>query len=245
MAQKSILYKTHTFDISYEILNPKAKVDIVFLHGWGSHKELMRDTFKKYLEGFRHIYIDLPGFGNSTAPIALNSYDYARIVELFLLELNGKKDIIVGHSFGGKVATLLQPEFLVLLSSAGIKRKKPLAIQAKIVTYKLLKLFGLTKLRDFFVADDAKKLTKQMYESFKIIVNEDFKEEFASFDKRALICWGNNDSATPLEDGEAIAKLIKDSRFIEYDGDHYFFLKHAKSVATQIQNEYIALLQKD
>ncbi len=244
MARKTIHYNGHTFDVSYEILNPKEHRDIIMLHGWGSNKALMKQAFGELLSGFRHIYIDLPGFGNSTAPVALKSEDYARIVELLLIEINGRKDIALGHSFGGKVATLLEPDLLVLLSSAGIVMPKAAKIKAKIVLYKMLKTFGLTKFREYFVAEDAKKLSKQMYETFKNVVDEDFSEIFAAFANKALICWGDKDTATPLAAGEKIASLIKDSRFVEYEGDHYFFLKHAKSIAAQIEQSFLESLEK-
>ncbi len=244
MAKKSIHYKGRTFDLSYEILNPKEKVDIVILHGWGSNKVVMKQAFGKYMPGLRHIYIDLPGFGNSTAPIALESQDYANIVELLLREINGAKNIVMGHSFGGKVATLLEPELLVLLSSAGIYLPKPLGVKLKIVFYKFLKIFGLQRLREFFVAEDAKKLSRQMYETFKIVVNEDISDAFSDFEGKALICWGDQDTATPLEAGEKIASLIKDSKFIEYDGDHYFFLQRAKNISSWIEESYVQMLER-
>lgn len=244
MAKKTINYKNHTFDISYEILNPKEKIDMIVLHGWGSNKALMKQSFSPYLPRFRHIYIDLPGFGNSTAPMRLESADYARIVELLLVEINARANIALGHSFGGKVATLLEPDLLVLLSSAGIVMPKPLRIKTKIAVYKVFKLFGLTKLREYFVAEDAKKLTKQMYETFKTVVNEDFSEIFSNFSNYALICWGREDTATPIEAGEKIASLIERSRFVEYEGDHYFFLKHTQEIATQIEKSFIKTLER-
>lgn len=244
MARKSIHYKGHTFDVSYEILNPKEHVDIVILHGWGSNKALMKGAFGDFMPGFRHIYIDLPGFGNSTAPIRLDSEDYARIVELLLVEINGKKEIVMGHSFGGKVATLLEPDLLVLLSSAGIVLPKSLKVKMKIALYKMLKFTQIDRIRDYFIAEDAKKLSRQMYETFKTVVNEDFQNIFTSFPNRALVCWGREDQATPLHAGEKIASLIPNSKFVEYEGDHYFFLQHAKNISDLIQREYLSMLEQ-
>jgi pimeloyl-ACP methyl ester carboxylesterase len=238
VAKKTVFYKENSFEISYEMLNPKADIDFIVLHGWGSNKSLMKQAFGEYLKNFRHIYIDLPGFGNSSAPIKLDSYDYAKIIELFLTQIGAKKEIVLGHSFGGKVATLLNPKLLVLLSSAGIYLPKPLKVKAKIALYKVLKLFGLAKFREFFIADDAKKLTPQMYETFKTVVNEDFSDEFKKFSNQALICWGKNDSATPLKAGKMINEYIKNSRFIPYNGDHYFFLNHKKDISQNIEETF-------
>jgi pimeloyl-ACP methyl ester carboxylesterase len=239
MAIKSIIYDRHTFDISYEIVNPKEQVDVVILHGWGSSKSLMQRYFHLQMGGFRHIYIDLPGFGNSTCNIALTTADYANIVELFMQELNGKKDIIIGHSFGGKVALLLSPKLLVLVASAGIYIEKPFKIRFKILLYKFLKMLGLASFRDKFVASDAQNLSKPMYETFKNVVDEDLSHEFALFEGKALLLWGRDDTATPLSSAKKMLSLIKDSKLEVYDGDHYFFMKHEKDIATKIQESFL------
>ncbi len=242
MAIKSIQHKQHTFDISYEILNPDAQVDLIVLHGWGSNKAIMKAAFAPYMDSFRHIYIDLPGFGKSTCPTALTTVDVARIVELLMIHINASKDIIVGHSFGGKVALLLEPKVLVLLSSAGIYIPKPLKIQAKIMLFKTLKVFGFSKLRSLFVADDAKELSEHMYQTFKNVVDEDFSREFAQYDGKALLCWGKEDTATPLSSAEKIDELIKDSRLELYEGDHFSFSKNAEDISSKIEETFLQTL---
>lgn len=238
MAVKSLQYAQRTFQISYEIVNPAAKYTVVFLHGWGSNKALMKQAFGQTLGTFRHVYVDLPGFGNSTAPVALQSEDYANIMELFLAQINANdKAMIVGHSFGGKVALLLRPDLLVLLSSAGIIWPKPLKVRAKILLFKLLKSAGLSQLRSRFVAEDAKTLNKVMYETFKRVVDEDFTEQFRAFEGRALLCWGRDDTATPLKSAERIHSLIDNSRLVVLEGDHYFFMQQAQRVAAEIEAE--------
>ena len=243
MAVKSIQFNQHTLDISYEILNPDAKIDLIILHGWGSNKNLMKQSFSPYMDSFRHIYIDLPGFGNSTCNLALHTKDYARIVELLMIHMNASKDIILGHSFGGKVALLLEPKILVLVASAGIYIPKSIKVRAKILLFKMLKSFGLTKFREFFVADDAKKLSEPMYETFKNVVDEDFSDEFSKYSGKALLCWGKDDTATPLSSGVKIEKLIKDSKLVVYEGDHYFFLNNTKDISENIEKLFLKTLE--
>lgn len=243
MAVKSIQYKQHTLDISYEILNPDAKVDMVVLHGWGSNKALMKSSFSSYLDSFRHIYIDLPGFGKSTCNQALNTADYAQILEYFMVHLNVQRDIMIGHSFGGKVATLLNPSVLVLLSSAGIVWPKSLKVKTRIYLFKMFKNLGLSKLRKHFVADDAKDLSGPMYETFKNVVNEDFTQNFENYEGKALICWGAQDKATPLKSAYKIKDLIKNSKLEIYDGEHYFFMEHAEDVSKKIEETFLSTLE--
>lgn len=224
------------FDISYEIINPREQRDIIFLHGWGSNKEIMKNSFSPYLKNFRHIYIDLPGFGNSENKYALKTSDYVKITNEFLKLLNSSKDVILGHSYGGKVATLLNPKNLVLLSSAGILEEKPFTIKLKIAIAKIFNKLGLKNITKLFRSKDVEQMSEHMYETFKNVVNEDFANQFSSFQNNALIFWGESDTATSLESGKKIASLIKKSSFISYDGDHYFFIKNVKDITKRMEN---------
>ncbi|MEA2029568.1 MAG: alpha/beta hydrolase [Campylobacterota bacterium] len=235
MAIKEIAYNNTTFHISYELLNPKQSKNIIILHGWGSNKEIMKQAFQTTLPQYRHIYIDMPGFGKSSNPMVLTTQEYAKIIQRFLDRLTIEADIIMGHSFGGKVATLLDPPTLVLLSSAGIITQKPWSVKVKIATFKLLKPLGFAKIRELFVSPDAKGMSHEMYETFKNVVDEDFESEFGQFKHNALLFWGKEDTATPLYTGEKIHKIIQGSHFYPLDGDHYFFLAHKAFIAQEIQ----------
>jgi len=237
MAQKEIRYGEHTFPLSYELRNPSEEKSIVILHGWGSNKEIMMQAFGSLLPEFRHIYLDLPGFGRSPNETAvLRTTDYAEIVKRFLETLHITPDIVMGHSFGGKVATLLDPPCLALLSSSGILVPKPWRVRAKIALFKLLRPLGLTRLRDIFVSADAKGMNPAMYETFKRVVNEDFESNFSRVSGKALLFWGDADTATPLWTGERIASHIAQSEFFALKGDHYFFLHHAPFIAQTLQS---------
>ena len=227
------------YPISYEVVNPKNSNIILFLHGWGSNKELMRQAFGKELSNYRHLYIDMPGFGKSANDNFLRTSDYASIIKIFLEELNITPSIIVGHSFGGKVATLLNPPCLILLSSAGILVPKPLVVRLKIALFKLFKPLGLNRLRELFISEDAKGMNEGMYQTFKATVNEEFEDNFKRVTSKAILFWGNRDSATPSFTGKKIASLIPNSKFFLLNGEHYFFLdkKNASFIADTITKE--------
>ncbi|EEF13648.1 hydrolase, alpha/beta domain protein [Campylobacter rectus RM3267] len=230
MAVKEVKYGGKIYRISYETVNPAHKDVALFLHGWGANKEIMKKAFGTYFKDFRHVYVDMPGFGASSMYGALATKDYAKIIKSFLDELGASPKIIFGHSFGGKVATLLNPEYLALLSSAGIVAKKPLWVRFKIALFKFLKLFGLGFLYKFFATKDVKGMSKTMYETLKNVVDEDFSSKFADFGGRAFIFWGEEDKATPLKSGERVSRLIKNSEFHALKGDHFFFLLHARYI---------------
>lgn len=248
MALREITYNKQIFPISYTKIpahlatqhlstdsTNSINKNIIFLHGWGSNKELMQQAFENVFLEYNHFYIDLPGFGKSPNEILLNTHDYAKIVSAFLDSFKITANVIVGHSYGGKVAILLQnmqqeTQDIILLSSAGILTPKPLKIRAKIALAKLAKIlhFNLPFLR----ANDAKGLSPVMYEIFKNIVNEDFSEIFSACKKRTIIFWGNEDKATPIESGYKIHSLITNSKFFACKGGHYFFLTQGKIIQT-------------
>lgn len=235
MAVKEVIYKDKIFKLSYELVNPSQEKAILILHGWGSNKEIMKQAFGKELKTYKHIYLDMPGFGASSNETILTTEDYGKIVLLFLESLNVQPILAMGHSFGGKVATLLKTKYLALLSSAGVVTEKPWSIKVKIATFKLLKPLGFKKIRELFVAPDAQGMSHEMYETFKNVVDEDFEAEFAKSKSKALCFWGIDDTATPLYTGKKIAGLIDDSEFYPLEGDHFFFLKHAHFIAQEIQ----------
>ncbi len=234
MAVKQLKYKDANFNINYEILNPTKEKTILFLHGWGSNKEIMKQAFGKYLENYKHIYIDMPGFGKSNNELVLTTFEYASIVKEFLKQIDTQITIALGHSFGGKVATLLNPQKLVLVSSAGIIEDKSAKTLLTIRMAKIFNKFGLGMVTKLLRSKDVNMMSENMYETFKNVVDEDFSNSFLRYEGETFMFWGDKDSATTLSSGHIIHDLISNSKFKVYDGDHYFFLKYAKDIANGI-----------
>ena len=239
MATKSINYLDENFQINYEIVNNDKKEVIVFLHGWGSNKEVMKKAFGKNLQEFKHIYIDMPGFGKTENETILTTKDYSNIMKIFLCEILSINSMdtltIAGHSFGGKVATYLEPKRLVLLSTAGILEPKSFKTIVRIRIAKILNLFGFSKLTKIFRSKDVENMSQNMYETFKNVVDEDFSGLFVQYSKDTLILWGEKDTATSIESGKKIHQLIHNSIFISYESDHYFFLNYSDEVAQELK----------
>jgi len=227
MARKEVLFHSDVYTLSYELVNPNLDQTILILHGWGSNKAIMKQAFAKSFPNYTHLYLDLPGFGHSTIHDVIDTAAYAQIVECFLKALHVKPSMIIGHSYGGKVATLLRPPILVLLSTAGIVIPKSFKIRTKIALFKLFKpLFPKTFYR-FFATKDVEGMSDTMYGILKRVVNEDLSDTFASLKSKTFIFWGKDDQATPLSSGQKIHDLISKSFFYSMEGDHFFFLKNA------------------
>ncbi|MBE0494870.1 MAG: alpha/beta hydrolase [Campylobacterales bacterium] len=235
MAKRALHVNGVDYEIGYELLHPEHAQTIVFLHGWGANKEIMKKAFGGVFGAYQHLYLDLPGFGTSSLHVPLTSKEYAQVVEAFLEALHVTPAVIVGHSFGGKVATLLNPPTLVLLSSAGIVPPKSLWVRSKIAMFKALKTLGLGRFYRLFATKDVQGMAPVMYETLKKVVNEDMREVFRAYAGRAVICWGEDDKATPLQSGEEIARLIPNARFYPLQGDHFFFILHGARIERALE----------
>ena len=161
--------------------NPDGK-DIVLLHGWGQNIEMMKPLGDNLLD-FHITILDLPGFGNSMEPTtALTIYDYRDILKEFLISLNISNPILIGHSFGGRVAiTYASSESvdkLVLFGSPCIRNERK-STKEKILK-SLKKIPGLNNfgeyMKKYIGSTDYKNASKVMREILVNTVNEDLTE---------------------------------------------------------------------
>ena len=102
--------------------------DIVLLHGWGQNIEMMKPLGNCFPDK-KITILDFPGFGDSSnLEKAYTIYDYVEVLEELLEVLNIKKPIIMGHSFGGRVAIVYASrndvEKLVLFGAPCIRNYK-------------------------------------------------------------------------------------------------------------------------
>jgi len=196
---------------------------ILFLHGWGGRRESM-EPFIPFFSNAIQLYVDLPGFGSSTLPFPLKTIDYTSILRQFLEEFPFQPDLIVAHSFGGKVGLLLTPPNLLLLGSAGIPVPKPFSVRLKIATFKILKKIGLGKFRDWFISRDVRGVSPALYQTFKQVVDEDFRPYFQDFKGKVVIFGGKEDRAVPPVAIGTQGKLMGIEP-IFLSGNHFFYLE--------------------
>lgn len=235
-------FRNKNMSIYYQKYGNKEK-SILILPGWGD----TRNTFINMINYFQNDYsiyiLDYPGFGNSKFPKKdLTIYDYAEIIKEFIRKFKITNPIIIAHSFGGRIATLLSSYYkisidkMVLIDIAGIKPKKTLGRFLKEKLYKILKKIVsfsrnreryLKKLLKIFGSTDYQSLSKGMHQTFKNIVNEDLTSYFKYISCECLLLWGELDPSTPLKNAKKINKLIKESALIIYPkGNHFPYLQY-------------------
>ena len=102
--------------------------DILLLHGWGQNIEMMKPVGDNFSDRFRITILDFPGFGKSEEPKEPWDIEkYSIMLEKFVKAVNIKKPIVIGHSFGGRVAIRYSArnpiEKLVLFGSPCIRKE--------------------------------------------------------------------------------------------------------------------------
>ncbi len=230
---------------------------ILILPGWGD----TRKTFNMMIDYFKLKYtvyiLDYPGFGKSIFPEKdLTIYDYTNIVRDFMAQEQIKNPIIICHSFGGRIATLLAGYYkdlikkIIMIDVAGIKRRKKIMQLLKQTIYKFLKKLKifvpkrkrniyLKRLFRKFASTDYKALDQNMYQTFKNIISEDLKYYYKEINVPTLLLWGEKDKDTPLKDGYYINKKIKNSNLIIYPKvTHYSYLAYP-TLTNQIIESFI------
>ena len=212
--------------------------DIILLHGWGQNIEMMKPIGDNLAGNFRITIIDFPGFGESEEPSeAWNISDYANMLELLVKELKIKKPIVMGHSFGGRVAIRYSAnnpiEKLVLFGSPCVRlqQKQPLKVR---ILKKLKTLPGMDKFGEFMKkyigSRDYKAASPMMRQILVNTVNEDLSAYASQIEEPTLLIWGDNDTEAPIEEAKILEKIMPDAALIVLPGTHYAYLENLGQV---------------
>lgn len=98
---------------------------LVLLHGWGQSVAFWEDLADQLSREYKIYIVDLPGWGMSQEPATVwDTEQYANFVKEFLRHLDIQNPMLLGHSFGGRIALKFAERYhvkkLVLYSSPGV-----------------------------------------------------------------------------------------------------------------------------
>ena len=111
-------------EMNYEFVNNNTELTVLFLHGWGLSGKSF-DAIINRMKQVSYIKVDLFGFGNSEEPKSyFDVYEYAYQIFLLLRKNNVNKVVIVGHSFGGRLAIILSSIFDIDVHAIPENKKK-------------------------------------------------------------------------------------------------------------------------
>ncbi len=196
---------------------------VVALHGWGRD----RSDLAACVAGYDALSIDLPGFGASPPPPeAWGGADYAAQMSRVIAEATDEPVVLIGHSFGGKVATCLaaaHPEQVAGLLLTGVPLlapdDRPTGGPRPPLGYRLVKRLH----RLHLVSDDRLEQAKRTHGSADYrnatgimrdvlvrSVNETYAAELAQLSGPVELVWGTDDTAAPrsvAQQAQAILEL--------------------------------------
>ena len=237
-----MIIKIKQNDISY-IQYGEGK-DIVLLHGWGQNIEMMKPIGDR-LENYRITIIDFPGFGASPEPDKeWNISDYANMVKELFKKLNIKKPILIGHSFGGRVAIKYaannEVEKIVLLASPCVRIKDNKREMKTKILKSIKKLPGMNKIgeyaKNFIGSRDYKAASPKMRQILVNTVNEDLTEDAKNIKVPTLLIWGDQDEEATIEEAHLLEKLLDDGGLVVLEGcTHYAYLEQLPRVINIIK----------
>lgn len=194
--------------------------EVLALHGWARD----RHDWASVLDGFNAVAVDLPGFGASKPPrVGWSTSEYAS--NLLPALVTGQPKVLVGHSFGGRVALHLAsmaPTAVSGLVLTGVpifrnptSGSKPTALAYRV--FRSLERLGLVsrptmeRYRRRYGSADYLAAEGVMREILVKAVNEDYSEQIKAIAATHIptaMVWGERDTAAPTAVAEQAAKML-------------------------------------
>jgi len=223
--------------IQYHLFPSKGAKTAILLHGWRSEGSVWNAVAQRLNKDHYSVYaLDLPGFGGSPAPkTPFTLSDYADVVLKFIEKMKLKNGILVGHSFGGRVAiqlTATKPTLvskLILVDSAGFAdtKKQGLKTLAKFMkpVFTPSYMQGIRKwIYEKLGAEDY-LATPALQQTFVNVIEEDLSSNLSRIQIPTLLVWGEHDQDTPVSYGEKMHTAIHGSQLVILpDAGHFSFL---------------------
>lgn len=188
---------------------------VLALHGWGRRGS----DFAPSLSGMDALALDLPGFGASPPPDrADGAAGYAERIRIVLDDLEAPP-VVVGHSFGARVAVSLADRHPVaglvlvgapLVRSAASRSRPSLRYRVVRAAAKanLVGQHRLERLRQEMGSADYRAADGVMRQVLVRAVNESYEGELARATVPVHLLWGGDDKEVPvMRAREALAIL--------------------------------------
>lgn len=204
---------------------------LVGLHGWGRDRRDLQDALSTY----PHLLVDLPGFGLSPPPAeAWGAADYASCIAAALDEHGPAEPVVIlGHSFGGRVAVCLaasRPDLVRGMVLCGVPLLRPSKAAKPPVSYRLgRKAHGAGLLSDrrfeairrARASDDYNAASGVMRDVLVRVVNESYEAQLRAVACPVALLWGSADQAVPastIEQARGLLSALVDTEIVDGAG---------------------------
>jgi pimeloyl-ACP methyl ester carboxylesterase len=214
---------------------------VIALHGWqrtnsdfdavlSSKNPAVDDPF--HGEVIASIALDLPGFGDSPAPPAgWGSGDYAQTLLPILADLPSAV-VVLGHSFGGRVAlhlATLAPDHIrgLVLTGVPFGTHSPQTRPRANPRYRLIRRAAslgvvsderLERARQRYGSRDYREATGVMRQVLVTTVQESYDALYPEIGAPVELVWGENDTAAPVSVAREVVAKFPDARLAVVGG---------------------------
>jgi pimeloyl-ACP methyl ester carboxylesterase len=189
----------------------EAPIRVVFLHGWARRgQDFAACATQLASRGVGSVALDLPGFGASPLPtVAGGARLYAELLAPALSEMNRSPVVLVGHSFGGCIATVLAANYpqsvaaLVLVGAplvhSSASAKPPWAYRATRYWHAkgVVSDRKMEAARRRYGSSDYRNAHGLLRDILVSRVNESYEDELARVRAPVALVWGERDLDVP------------------------------------------------
>lgn len=218
------------------------KPRVVALHGWGR----TGNDFARILAPHSGLALHLPGFGPAPEPpLPWSTADYADAIASALEEFG--PIVLVGHSFGGRIAVRLaaaHPHLVSHLVLTGVpltRLQAPAKPQLGFRVAKALHRVGLIpasameSARRKYGSADYRLASGVMREILVRVIAEDYLEDAARVNAPVTLVWGEHDIPAPLAAAERALEYFPHATLRVVSGaDHLLEGTLEKEVASAV-----------
>ncbi|GDX61882.1 hypothetical protein LBMAG33_1920 [Candidatus Levyibacteriota bacterium] len=210
-------------------LNKKI-LPIIILHGWGLSTLVYKNIVKILKKRNHRVYVfDFPGFGEE--PLGNNRVlsDYVIFLKNYLEKRKIKKCILIGHSFGGRIALKFSIKYpinvdkIILTGVPVIRHNGMKQIIAGIIAFfgkKIICIFPkfleilFRKLLYRLIGESDYIRAGKLKDLFTNIITEDISGYFRDSIVPIYLIWGESDSITPVSDISIMKKIRPNIKYI-------------------------------
>lgn len=198
---------------------------VLALHGWGRRGA----DFGRSLGSIPSIAPDLPGFGATPPPDeVIGAIGYAEKI-LPILDGFDSPPLVVGHSFGGRVAVCLaarHPEIVGRLLLTGVPLLRSGPGRKPSASYRMMRRLNrsgivsdrrMEDLRRRRGSADYRAAEGLMRDILVKVVNEGYEEELKSIGSPISLLWGAEDREVPVETARRAVEIVREAGRTEVD----------------------------
>ncbi|MGH9082422.1 MAG: alpha/beta fold hydrolase [Acidimicrobiales bacterium] len=204
---------------------------VLALHGWArTHRDFDAVLAPPGRPPVDAVAVDLPGFGATPPPdVAWGSPAYAEVVAEVVAEMAGPV-VVVGHSFGGRVAVHLaaaRPDLVraLVLTGVPLLRTRPASRPARrFRAVRALHRAGLVGeermegARRRFGSADYAAAQGTMRAVLVETAGESYEQQLDAIGCPVALVWGDDDATVPVAVAEAVAGRLRDARLTVLPG---------------------------